>query len=120
MTGAFGTIRVPLEKIVSGLPNSDYHRQVYRMAKCLTQLGETGSQRHVTLSSCPNAKVARFWIRIGNLGEFLLQVVQNDVHKERPIRRFSWRQHDNIENSDEDETHPKHGLLSAGKFLGPS
>jgi hypothetical protein len=32
-------------------------------------------------------KAALFWIWIVNLGEFLLQIVQNDVHEEKPINR---------------------------------
>jgi hypothetical protein len=48
----------------------------------------------------PNAKAVLFRIQIGNLGEFLLQTVQNDVQEERPMKRFSWQQHDDIDNSE--------------------
>jgi hypothetical protein len=65
-------------------------------------------------------KVALFWIRIGKLGEFLLQTVQNDVHEERPIKHFSWRLRDDINNSNGSETHPKHNLLWTNKLLEPS
>jgi hypothetical protein len=64
--------------------------------------------------------MAVFWIRVGDLGESILQNVQNDVHEERPIKRFSWGQHDDIDNSDEGEIYAKHDLPCTEKMLGLS
>jgi hypothetical protein len=51
-----------------------------------------------------NEKVALFWIRIGTLGEFLLQTIQNDVRETRLIKNFSWLQRGDINSSDRGET----------------
>jgi hypothetical protein len=63
---------------------------------------------------------ALFWIRIGNLGEILLQTTQNDVHEEGPIKHFSWWEHDEINNSDGGEIPSKHDLLCTDKLVGPN
>jgi hypothetical protein len=65
-------------------------------------------------------KVALLWIPIGNLGKFLLQTVQNDVHKLRLIKPFSWQQRDDIGDSDGNKTHPKHDRFCTDKLFGAS
>jgi hypothetical protein len=62
--------------------------------------------------------MALFWIRIGNLGEFLLQTVQNDVQEETTIKLCSWRQHDDSDNSDAGETPSKHDSLCTDQLVG--
>jgi hypothetical protein len=63
-------------------------------------------------------KVELFEIQIGDSGGSLLQTVQNDVQSERPIKCFSWRQHEDIENSDGGETHPKRTFFAPISYLG--
>jgi hypothetical protein len=65
-------------------------------------------------------KVALFLIWVGDLSGFLVQTLQNNVHEEKPIKCFSWRQHDGVDNSDVGETHSKYDILCADKLFGPS
>jgi hypothetical protein len=84
-------------------------------AICLNfMIGQMGS--HIIQTQ----KVTFFWIRTKNLGEFLIQNVQNDVYKKRSIERFSWWQRDDLDNSDGGETYQKYDFLCTDKVFGPS
>jgi hypothetical protein len=48
------------------------------------------------------------------------ETVQKEVHEEKPIKRFSEQQHDDIGNLDQSETDQKRGVPCTDKLLGPS